>query len=139
MTAHTARVPAGRYRFGHRHGAGAYILWLKGMGYDRTWETETTNVAQIPWHAGTITSPPEWWYHQHFNTGNEPAVALAFHVNSLVAEVAGELREVPFDLEDPQIREDYKRELEKKGIPLDMEEVYQNDRDIRRQPAAVGD
>ena len=147
MTAHTARVPAGRYRFGHRHGAGAYILWLKGTGHDRTWETETTNVAQIPWHAGTITSPPEWWYHQHFNTGSEPAVALAFHVNSLVAEVAGELRrfqnpalrEVPFDLEDPQIREDYKRELEKLGIPFDMEEVYQNDREIRRQPAAVGD
>ena len=143
MAPHIAVVSPGQYRFGHRHRPGAHILWIQGKGYDLTWETGTTGVARIDWRPGTMTSPPEWWYHQHFNTGKEPAISLAFHVSNRITAMSGDLRmfanpstkELPFDYEDSQLREDFKRELAQEGIAFDMEETYRRDREARLQPA----
>jgi quercetin dioxygenase-like cupin family protein len=103
LTVHIGDIPPGQYRFGHRHGAGAHIIWLSGEGYDLTWETGTKNTKRIDWHPWTMTSPPDWWYHQHFSTGKEPARSIAFHFNIRVSQVGNDylefanpiLREVP--------------------------------------------
>jgi len=139
MSAHIGELPPGQYRFGHRHGPGAHIIWLKGKGYDLTWETGTKNVHRIDWHSGTMTSPPEWWYHQHFNLGKEPALAVALHFNIRISQVEGDflqftrtsLKEIPFDKEDPELRAQYIREIEKVGVPFGMEETYRLDREVR--------
>jgi quercetin dioxygenase-like cupin family protein len=147
LSAHMGETPVGQYQFGHRHGAGAHIIWLKGTGYDLTWETGTKNVKRINWHPWTMTSPPDWWYHEHFNTGPEPALKLALHFNIRVSQVGADLleyqtpilNEVAYDDEDPEIRRDFVRELEKNGLALDMEEIDKFDREYRAdRRAAVG-
>jgi hypothetical protein len=147
LSAHMGETPVGQYQFGHRHGAGAHIIWLRGTGYDLTWETGTKNIKKINWHPWTMTSPPDWWYHEHFNTGPEPALKLALHFNIRVSQVGADLleyqtpilNEVAYDDEDPQIRRDFVRELEKNGLALDMEEIDRFDREYRAdRKAAVG-
>ncbi|MBI4527573.1 MAG: cupin domain-containing protein [Deltaproteobacteria bacterium] len=137
MSVHISEIPPGQYRFAHRHGAGAHIIWLDGKGYDLTWETGTDKKHRIDWQAGTLTSPPDWWYHQHFNTGKTPARMLAFHYNIRVSEIKGDFREfvssnnkkIPFDTEDPEVREAYRRELAKQGLSPNMEEIYRLERE----------
>ena len=95
-----------------------------------------------------MTSPPDWWYHEHFNTGSEPALKLALHFNIRVSQVGADLleyqtpilNEVAYDDEDPQIRRDFVRELEKNGLALDMEEIDKFDREYRadRRAAVIG-
>jgi len=139
MSAHIGELPPGQYRFAHRHGPGAHIIWLKGNGYDLTWETGTKNFHRINWHPFSMTSPPEWWYHQHFNLGKEPARALALHFNIRISQAGNDflqftrtsLKEIPFALEDPRTREKYIQELEASGIAFDMEETYQFDQEAR--------
>ena len=137
MSAHVAELSPGRYRFAHRHGPGAHIIWLKGKGYDLTWETGTRDFHRIEWHPWTMTSPPEWWYHQHFNLGKEPARALALHFNIRISQVGKDLlqftrtslNEIRFDHEDPRTREKFIAELGHIGVPFDMEETYKVDRE----------
>jgi quercetin dioxygenase-like cupin family protein len=141
MSAHIGELPPGQYRFAHRHGPGAHIIWLKGTGYDLTWETGTKNFHRINWHPLTMTSPPEWWYHQHFNLGKEPARALALHFNIRISQAGNDflqftrtsLKEIPFAQEDPRTREKYTRELNEAGIDFDMEETYQFDQEARAE------
>jgi hypothetical protein len=83
-----------------------------------------------------VFSPPTNWYHQHFNTGREPALQLALRCGSqkfplgirVAAIRAGVYTSVKhggtlieYDDEDPAIRSNYESELEKKGISLRMD------------------
>lgn len=137
MSAHVGEMPPGEYRFAHRHGPGAHIIWLKGKGYDLTWETGTKDIRRIEWHPWTMTSPPEWWYHQHFNLGKEPARALALHFNIRISQAGKDFRqftrtslnEIRFDQEDPRTRQRFMQELDEVGVAFHMEETYQVDRE----------
>ncbi|MBI2988250.1 MAG: cupin domain-containing protein [Deltaproteobacteria bacterium] len=148
LSAHMSVHPVGQYQFGHRHGAGAHIIWLKGTGYDLTWETGTKDIRRIDWRPWTMSSPPDWWYHQHFNTGKEMALKLALHFNIRVSQVGGDflqyntpiLNEITYDDEDPQLREDFCCELAKNGVAFDMEEIYRLEREYRAtREQAVGE
>ena len=84
---------------------------------------------------GSVFSPPTNWFHQHFNTGAEPALQLALRCGSqkfplgirVAAIRAGVYTSVKqggtlieYDDEDPAIRATYEMELGKKGIAPDM-------------------
>jgi hypothetical protein len=80
-------------------------------------------------------SPPDMWYHQHFNTGPEPARYLAMrrggspeHPLKLGMAAGGDERhpvnQIEYEDEDPAIRELYVAELVARGVRLNMPEVH---------------
>src|SRR5713226_566979 len=102
-----------------------------------------------PWKAMGLYTPPDGWFHQHFNTGPEPARQLAFHgfmsgfgylaptregewTPTLISvEEGGSLIEYPD--EDPEIRRRFKAILDKKGVAFDMPDSLFE----RKQPVAA--
>jgi gentisate 1,2-dioxygenase len=102
---------------------------LKGEGYSLLWEEGKERI-RVDWREGSMFSPPEWWYHQHFNTGSEPARYLALRrggspehplrigMTSRQEEAGAE--QIEHEDEDPAIRELYVRELKAKGVELRM-------------------
>ena len=87
-------------------------------------------VVRLDWAPGSIFSPPPNWFHQHFNTGAEPAQTLAFFCGSeeyplswhtdganaarfALSRQAGAL---DIGSDDPSIRRMYEAELVKNGI-----------------------
>lgn len=92
LVAHITSFPVGRYHKAHYHFGGAVILILSGRGYSLMWpkdlgprpfsEGKGDQVVRIPFYDGVAFSPPDGWFHQHFNTGREPARQLAFRYGS---------------------------------------------------------
>jgi hypothetical protein len=82
-------------------------------------------------------SPPEWWFHQHFNTGREPARYLALRrggspehpirlgMTGGSEDTGGD--QIEYEDEDPQIGATYARELAAKGVELRMDESAAED------------
>lgn len=129
IACHLSEFAVGTYKKAHRHGPGAHVVILQGEGYSLLWEEGKERV-RVDWRAGSMFSPPEWWYHQHFNTGREPARYLALRrggspEHKLRLGMTGGSEEtggdqIEYEDEDPAIRETYARELAAKGIALRM-------------------
>jgi uncharacterized RmlC-like cupin family protein len=135
IAAHISSFEVGTYKKAHRHGAGAHVVMLDGEGYSLLWE-DGKERERVEWHAGTMFAPPEWWYHQHFNTGSEPARYLAIRNNNPENPVrmglpgfghaAGGMTQfgkaqIEFEDEDPVIYQDYAAELARKGVEIKQE------------------
>lgn len=133
ISAHITQSPVGAYKKAHRHGPGAYILVLSGKGYSLMW-AEGAEMQRYNWGPGSMISPPNMWFHQHFNTGREPIKMLAFKAwesrKYKVCDVeqmftstraGGDLIEL--EDEDPAVRQMFEEELKKEGIPLNMPRV----------------
>lgn len=147
LVGHIAEWPVGRYHKAHYHGGGAIILILKSRGYSLMWPYELgtqpyqsgheDGVTKMDWGPGGVLSPPTGWFHQHFNTGKEPARQLAFryggrkYIQGLrralgrgVEGVYTSVKEggtlINYEDEDPEIRRAYAGELKKSGIELTM-------------------
>lgn len=133
--------PVGRYRKAHCHGGGVTLVILRSSGYSLMWPSDlgtqpykngvADQVVRLDWAPGSVFSPPPNWFHQHFNTGAEPAQTLAFYCGSAKfpmgrrTEAAASSRHAPakqtgtlleFDGDDPSIRRMYEEELAKNAL-----------------------
>jgi oxalate decarboxylase/phosphoglucose isomerase-like protein (cupin superfamily) len=136
MTAHISEMPVGTYKKAHRHGAGAHVVIIGGQGYSLMWpQGEPMQV--FPWEYGSVVVPPDMWFHQHFNTGPEPARYLAIRwgarkfVRATGRERGGtdvSLKEgghqIEYADEDPKVREMFEAELAKNGVKSRMDDVF---------------
>jgi hypothetical protein len=133
MACHLSEFDVGTYKKGHRHGPGAHVVILAGEGYSLLWE-EGQERMRVDWRPGSMFSPPDMWFHQHFNTGPEPARYLALrrggspeHPLKLGMPAGGEEgkagQQIEYEDEDPAIRELYIRELAARGVELRMPAV----------------
>lgn len=121
MKIHIADFAVGTYKKAHRHGPGAHILILNGTGYSLMWPPGTTP-QRFDWVPGSFISPPGGWYHQHFNTGTEPVLHLAFHRPASIYN-KNDRGEIPYADEDPQIRRMFEDELARNGARSHMPAV----------------
>ncbi len=135
MAGHISQFPVGTYKKAHRHKGGAHVIILSGTGYTLMWKEGIPRM-KIDWHEGSMFVPPEQWFHQHFNTGVEPARYMALHWDSRKnivfqkssyksVKLGGD--QIQYDEENPEIRALYESELAKKGIPLNMPPAVRSD------------
>ncbi len=159
---HASEWPVGRYHKCHSHGPGAVLVGLKSKGFVLVWpqrygphpyqDGHGDKVAKMNWKPGSIYSPYGEGgvsgnsFHQHFNTGPEPARQLAItggtgsgHLGHLRGEPYGNLNfgksgiregglQIEFEDEDPEIRRIFLEELRQSGIESAMEPVvYRTD------------
>lgn len=130
LAAHVSSFDVGTYKKAHRHGAGAHVVMLDGKGYSLLWKDGEPR-QRVEWHAGTVFSPPEWAWHQHFNTGPTPARYLAVRNNNPEHPLRTGLpgfhngnhtqfggTQIEFEDEDPVIYDDYARELKRNGVEI---------------------
>lgn len=132
LAAHVSSFEVGTYKKAHRHGAGAHVVMLDGQGYSLLWKDGEPR-QRVEWRAGTMFAPPEWAWHQHFNTGPEPARYLAVRNNNPEHPVrmgmpsfrSGNSQfgrfQIEFEEEDPVIYEDYANALKKSGVQIRQE------------------
>ncbi|MBM2810763.1 MAG: Gentisate 1,2-dioxygenase [Chloroflexi bacterium] len=124
--AHITAFPPGVYKLGHRHGVGAHVLILDGEGYSLLW-FEGQERERVNWQDGTVLSPKEGQYHQHFNAAPKPARYVAFRLGDLDnhrppagqgwnthAEIMG----IQYDDEDPAIYNLYVEECARRGTTV---------------------
>lgn len=121
LHAHQSEFPVGTYKKAHAHPAGRSIILITGKGYSILWQPgrEKEN-KKVDWHAGSLLGvglsslQGEIWYHQHFNTGNEPARYLVLHVNN--SKLWDKNVQIEYVDEDPEIRNLYGSELAKSSL-----------------------
>lgn len=141
LVGHLAAWPVGGYHKAHYHAGGTVLVVLRSEGYSLMWPNDFgihpyqrghgDRVVRIDWAPGSIFSPPANWFHQHFNTGAEPALQLALGCGSYRFPLGlrvGAMRAgvytsvkcggtlIEYEDEDPEIRRQYEAELARKGI-----------------------
>jgi quercetin dioxygenase-like cupin family protein len=114
---HMSEFPVGTYKLGHRHPYEAIILTLNGRGFSLAGKKglKDSEAVKVDWKAGSIVSPPYFWYHQHFNTGNTKARYLAITEGDFPKRLGIPLQveQIEAGQEDPEIRKRFERELHK--------------------------
>lgn len=144
LVAHISEFPVGTYKKAHRHAPGAHVIVLSGTGYSLLWR-EGQPWIKIDWHEGSMFVPPGRWFHQHFNTGKEPARYMAlrwgssqygsakwggifegFRVDESVKEGGDQIE---YEDEDPKVRQLYRAELAKNGAPWRMSQFFPQEKE----------
>jgi mannose-6-phosphate isomerase-like protein (cupin superfamily) len=145
---HISEWPSGRYHKAHYHEPGAILLGLDGEGYVLAWDHRLgphpyqdgrgDQVAKVNWRRNSIYSPPDGYYHQHFNTGAGPARHIAVYGNPMPMTVHGMFQDdtfigsissteggtlIEYADEDPQIRRDYEAAVARNGVACTMPAV----------------
>ncbi|MFC2060079.1 ethanolamine ammonia lyase-activating protein, partial [Chloroflexota bacterium] len=129
MAAHVSEFPSGTYKKAHRHGPAANVILLNGKGYSLLWR-EGEPWIKCDWHQGSVFTPPNQHFHQHFNVSKEPARYLAIRWGSRKYLMGGERRsdtsvksggiQLEYEDESPEIRKLFVEELAKEGTELKM-------------------
>ena len=142
---HISEWPAGRYHKAHYHAGGAIVMGLRGKGYVPVWSNEfgmhpyqdghEEQVVTINWGPRSIYCPPDGWFHQHMNTGKEPARHIACYPNRSairrradgLTDTTTSIREggalIDYEDEDPEIRRRFEEALSKEGVECKMPPV----------------
>ena len=137
MNSHISQFPTATYKKGHRHGPGAHVIMLSGEGFSLMWP-EGEEPRRYEWQAGTLIVPPNMWFHQHFNTGPEPARYLAFKHEAvsirnaqgvpkawISQRVGGD--QIDYADESALVRETFAKALAENGLEPAMDEVYESE------------
>lgn len=128
MHSHISQWPSGTYKKAHCHREGAHVTILNGQGYTLLWsEGEPYN--RVDWKDGTVLSPCDGEYHQHFNTGADPCSFIALKLGTLAKpnvrlrhrpeyRIDGEGYDggIPYEDEDPAIYSKWLEEITKSGV-----------------------
>ncbi len=136
---HILDVAEGTYATAHRHDAGAHVILVGGEGYEYLYFEGEAEPRRIPLHAYGVIAPKRNEFHQHFNTGKGSMRQLALRGTSSryglgeAYDVLGAAHTDPtrpgfkisYEVENPQIRETYYKELEKTGVELRLPPVEQ--------------
>ncbi len=132
--AHISQFQVGTYKKAHRHGPGAHVIILDGVGYTLLWREGDKERVKCDWRPGAVVVPPENWFHQHFNTGPTPARYLALRYSSIKyrqpgSESRGEGSavsikqggwQIEYEDEDPAIHRLFEAELARHGATCRM-------------------
>jgi mannose-6-phosphate isomerase-like protein (cupin superfamily) len=124
MVSHVSEFPIGTYKKAHRHTAGAHVIIIGGEGYSLLWFEGDSKKERIDWQDGTVLSPADNQYHQHFNIGNTPARYLALRWNSPEFPPRGFNQtvfhtgpeQVEYEDQDPEIHETFVEECARRGV-----------------------
>jgi mannose-6-phosphate isomerase-like protein (cupin superfamily) len=140
MCGHISEFPVGTYKKAHRHGPGAHVIILSGQGYSLLWP-QGKEPTHVPWQAGSVVVPPNQWFHQHFNSGAEPARYLALRWGSQRYDTGGAFTsdegdigrsgadvsvkeggwQIEYQDEDPEIHRRFEAELERASAQCRMQ------------------
>lgn len=140
MHAHVSQIPKGRYKKAHRHAAGTHVHAVDGTGYSLLWYEGDSEFREFPWEHGFMYTPPFWMFHQHFNTGPQPARYLACSLGSRrypfislrrkSSEGLGSIslaqggRQVEYEDQDPRVHRKWLEALQRTGVPSEMGETF---------------
>lgn len=114
---HMSDFPVGNYKLGHRHPYEAIILTLNGKGFtlfDKD-HLKDADAMKLDWKAGSVVSPPYYWYHQHFNTGDTRARYFAVTEGDFPKRlgIPLDVEQIEAPQEDPEIKKHFDRERRK--------------------------
>ena len=152
MKAHTSAMPVGTYKKAHRHGPDFFIFNVAGSGYSLMWNDGEKDWVRIDWRHGVVFAPPEMMYHQHFNTGPDPARYLAMNLGNrrhpftaerkkqakaIGVDVKEGGRQIEYEDQDSRIHRLYLDELAKHGAPCLMSEFMDEQMLLDRMAGAV--
>lgn len=143
MQAHISEFEVGTYKKAHRHGPGSHVVMLNGTGYTLMWKgspkfSDAPDHVRVDFTEASLFVPPDGWFHQHFNTGHDPARYLAatwggdgkwftralggggrtHRLGKTSIRKGGNL--IEYEDEDPSIREIFEAELRKNGVESRM-------------------
>jgi mannose-6-phosphate isomerase-like protein (cupin superfamily) len=135
MECHVSQFPPGTYKMAHKHGVGAHVLILNGIGYSLLHFAGQERV-KVDWKDGSVLSPRTLEYHQHFNTGPTSASYLALRLGALsrsgivqratedlsttaISEREGGLQ-VAYEDEDPEVYDLFVRECSRNGAEVKL-------------------
>jgi gentisate 1,2-dioxygenase len=116
---HESEFEVGSYKLGHRHPYEAIILTLNGQGFSLAGKEglDDSQSTKIDWQAGSIVSPPYFWWHQHFNTGKTAARYFAMTEGDFPKRIGIPLdvQQIEAKQEDPRIKQRFQEELRRAG------------------------
>jgi oxalate decarboxylase/phosphoglucose isomerase-like protein (cupin superfamily) len=141
ISCHMSMFPPRTYKKAHRHGPGRAIVIPAGEGYSVMWEEGKDKVV-APWKPGSLITPPNKWFHQHFNVGQRPARYLAFHpplqFDGHAEKVEDRARDqIEYVDEDPAVRAMFESELAQRGLQSVIPDEAYTRRDYEFVPVAI--
>lgn len=139
MNTHISQFPVGTYKKAHAHGPGAHVIILAGEGYSLMWP-EGEEPKRYDWKPGALVTPPNMWYHQHFNTGDTPARYLAFKYEGVAIRNAQGVpkawisrriggHQIDYADESETVRTLFADALSAKGLVSQMSEPYEAEKE----------
>ena len=143
----------GRYSKAHAHTSAAILICLKGKGYTYTWpehlgvnpwkDGKAAQIKRLDYEpVGMVSAAPGGarWFHQHFAVSKDPFRLTAWFGPNSPAREPGPPGEqhtdytgmdineggsaIPYWMEDPYIRDEYFKTLEKEGVDSRMDPAW---------------
>lgn len=144
INSHISRFQPGTYKKAHRHGPGAHLYIVQGVGYVHTQRGNEPRI-KCDWQEDSLYlsgAGPGLWLHQHHNVGETPAAYLVLGTNAArryatsrwnagdrtdrntadISEKEGGIQ-TEYEDEDPEIHKIFEEELKKRGIQCRMKNL----------------